>query len=580
VAEKQMLLVMDNFEQVGDAAAALARLVRSTPGLVILATSRSPLRVPAEHEYDVPPLTVPDPNRRGELAALAQFEAVRLLVARARAVARGFELGETNRREIAEICVALDGLPLALELAGATLNAFSPAELLGRLEASLDALAPGPLDVPARQQTVRATIQWSYNLLGETEHELFARLAVFTGGWAVEAAREVCGATLESLRSLTEKGLVRAVGERFAMLTPIREFALERLAPDESSEVSRAHADYFAAYASAAQARAHVHGRDAVFLDTFARDYENFRTALRRTGELGETDHFARLAAAVGEYCYMRGPYGEARQWLEAAIADPPKDARLHALVARSLGMVSIEQGDYARATAAHERAASLFRSIGDADMEARSLANIGTAAIYLDEHDRARELFTAALERARTLDDEYRRDWQEQLVVNSLGHLEYLDGRLREAARWFERSLAICERIDDVEGAATATMNLGLVALRLGRLDDAESRLRGGLRLAEELQRPQPTAMCVLCLAAVAGRRGDLERSARLLGAADAMFEDYGVELDPYEREIRDEAVAVVEAAMGTEAADEAFARGRSQRRSDVLASALNEEA
>jgi predicted ATPase/DNA-binding SARP family transcriptional activator len=564
-ADRRMLLVTDNFEQVGEAPPELGRLLRSAPRLAVLATSRSPLRLPEEHEHDVPPLAVP--------------EAVRLLVARARAVAGRFELTEANSGEIAEICVALDGLPLALELAGAALKDFSPSELLERLEASLELLVGGPIDVPARQQTVRATIQWSYDLLAEAEQRLFERLAVFTGGWTEEAALAVCGATAESLRSLVEKALVRADGARFSMLVPIREFALERLAADGRDSLRRAHAAYFAQLASSAQARARRHGRDAAYLDTFAQDYENLRAALAFTGEEGQTESFARLAAAVGEYCYVRGPYAEARRWLETAFATPPDDPRLHALVARSLGMVCIEQGAYERAMTAHERAVSLFRSLGDAEMEARSLVNLGTGAIYLDDYDRAHELLLEGRERGRRLTDDRVRDHVEQLVLNALGFVAYLQGRLAEAEPWFEECLTICERIDDGEGRATATMNLGMTALGLGRLDDAEPRLRDALRLAEDLQRPQTAAICLLSLAAVAARRRRFVHSARLLGAVDAMFDEYGIELDPFERDIRDDAVARVEAGLGQEAAAEAFAGGRSHSRSDALAEAWYEE-
>jgi non-specific serine/threonine protein kinase len=362
-------------------------------------------------------------------------------------------------------------------------------------------------------------------------------------------------------------------------MTPVREFALERMAPDEARTVARTHAEYFTRLAESAQARAHVHGRNTEYLDTFARDYENLRAALRFTGDIGETKLFARLAAALGEYCYMRGPYAEARGWLEVALATPPEDARLHALVARSLGMVCAEQGDYDRSMTAHERAGSLFRSIGETDMDARSLVNCGTAAINLGDPDRARELLSEGQQRARGIVDDRMRARIEQLVANALGYLEYLEGRLAEAEHWFEECLTICEGIDDSEGAATALMNLGLVALRLDRLDDATSRLRRGLRLADQLQRPLTIAVCVLGLAAVAARRGNLSRSGRLLGAVDAMFEDAGVAFEPFERSIWDETEASVRAGLGDEAADEAFALGRSHRRRDALVYAGNEE-
>jgi predicted ATPase/DNA-binding SARP family transcriptional activator len=573
LAEKQVLLVVDNFEHVVAAAPALSSLLRAAPRLTVLVTSRSPLGLEVEHEYAVSPLAVPDPTRREDLLALGEFEAVRLLLARARAAARRFELTRANAREIAEICAFLDGLPLAIELAGATLKDFSPSELRERLQASLGVLASGPVDVPARQQTIRATIEWSLELLGEPEQKLFERLAVFSGGWTAEAAREVCQADPEGLTTLRAQGLIRSDGERFSMLTPIREFALERMAPDDGRRMTRNHAEYFTRVAESAQARAHVHGRDSDYLDAYARDYENFRAAVQVARESGDTDRFARLAAALGEYCYVRGPYAEAREWLEGALASPPEDVRLHALVARSLGAVSVEQGDYTRSLTAHQRAASLFRSLGDRDMEARSLVNCGVAAMNLDDHGRARELLTEGRERARGLVDARRRLRIEQLAVNELGYLEYLEGRRAEAEPWFEECLTICERIDDTEGAANALLNLGLVALDLDRLPDAAARFRKGLRLADQLQRPRTTADCILGLAAVGARDGNLSRSGLLLGAADSMFEDSGVELSALEHTIRDETVARIHAGLGEKATAEALTLGRSLPRRDALA-------
>jgi predicted ATPase/DNA-binding SARP family transcriptional activator len=578
LADKQTLVLVDNFEQVSEAAPALGRLLDAAPGLTILATSRSPLRVREEHEYTVPPLGVPDSGGSEDPSSLEKFDAVRLLVARGRAVARRFELTEADAPAIADICLVLDGLPLAIELAGATLKQFTPAELRERLEASLDLLVGGPVDAPARQQTVRATIEWSYNLLGTAEQNVFARLAVFAGGWTAEAAHEVCGASPHALTVLRAQSLIQSDGERFFMLTPIREFARARMAPDEAPMIARKHAEYFTRVAKAAQERAHLHGRDTEYLDGFARDYENVRAAVHVARDTGDRDRFARLAAALGEYCYVRGPYAEVREWLEVAFANPSEDARLHALVARSLGSVSGEQGDHHRSFAAHERAAALFRSIGDRDMEARSLVNSGVEAINLGDHGRARELLTEGRERARGLVDGRRRLLIEQLVLNELGYLEYLEGRRAQAEGWFEESLAICERIDDAEGAANALLNLGLVALGLDRLPDAAARFRKALLLADELQRPQTTADCILGLAAVLVRDGDASRSGVLLGAADAMFEDAGVELSPIEHTIRDEAITGIHARIGEDAAEQALAIGRSQRKSDAVAYACKE--
>jgi predicted ATPase/DNA-binding SARP family transcriptional activator len=575
-ADKQMLVVTDNFEQVVAAAPSLSRLLKSAPGLTILATSRSPLRLPEEHAYDVPPLAVPDPSRRDRLASVAEFEAVRLLVTRARAVTRRFELTDANAPAIADICLVLDGLPLAIELAGATLKQFSPAELRERLEASLDVLVGGPVDAPARQQTVRATIEWSHNLLETAEQNVFARLAAFAGGWTAEAARDVCGATKGTLASLREKGLINSDGHRYSMLTPIREFALEMLAPSQADLLWRRHAAYFTELASAFEARVRAHGFEPGNLDRFRLDQENFWAALRWAHDAGERELFARLASSLGVYSYVAGPYGEARQWLEVAFANPPEDAVLHGLVARSLGMVSSQQGDYRTAQTAAERAVSLFRSVGEMELEAKALNNSAIAAVHLGEYDRARELLMKCRERARALGDEEMQARMEHYVLNALGSIAVMEERPREAEQWFAECLTLCERLREREGAATALMNLGLVALALERLHEATVRFREGLRLADELQKTLTTVNCIVGLAGVAARAGARPRAGRLLGITQRFLDDSGAALEPYLAALLAETQATVRADLGEEGAEEAFALGRGDERDDAVAYAL----
>ena len=265
------------------------------------------------------------------------------------------------------------GLPLAIELASATMRELSPAALRERLESSLDFLVGGPIDSPARQQTMRATIEWSYGLLGQVEQQHLAPLAVFSGGWSAEAARKVCGTTSETLGSLREKGMIFSVGERYGMLTPIREFAREALTSSEAESLARRHAAYFTTFASEFDNRVRQHGFEPDNLHRFRGDYENVRAALRWAHAAGETELFPRLAASFGVYSYVIGPYGEAREWLEIALAEPPEDAVLHGMVARSLGMVSAQQGDYHALGAAAERAVALFRSAGETELEAKA---------------------------------------------------------------------------------------------------------------------------------------------------------------------------------------------------------------
>jgi predicted ATPase/DNA-binding SARP family transcriptional activator len=575
LADKHALLVVDNFEHVVQAAPSLTTLLESAPRLATLVTSRSPLRVSGEHAYNVPPLAIPD-RRHDDLEAIADSEAVRLLLARARAVNQQLELDEATAPELADVCVVLEGLPLAIELAGATLRNLAPAELLERLRASFRFLADGPVDVPHRQRTIWATIAWSHGLLGAAKRALFGRLAVFSGGWTTEAAAEVCGATSETLSSLREKGMIYSVGGRFGMLTPIREFALETLVPSEADSLARRHAAYFTELASAFEVRVRTHGFEPDNLDRFRADYENVRAALRWAHDAGERQLFARLAASFGVHSYVGGPYPEAREWLEVAFADPPEDAVLHGRVGRSLGMVCFAQGDHRRSQAVHERAISLFRSAGETELEAKSLNNAAIAAVHLAEYDRARELLMQCRERARALGDEQMQARLEHYVLNALGSIELLEGRPREAERWWAECLRLCERLREREGAATALMNLGLAALSEDRLDDATGRFRDGLRLADELQKTLTIVNCSVGLAGVAAHAGDRPRAGRLLGIAQRLLDDSGAGLEPYLAALFGETRATVHADLGEEAAEEAFALGRGDERDAAVAYAL----
>jgi predicted ATPase/DNA-binding SARP family transcriptional activator len=561
LADKYLLLLLDNFEQVADAAPALSRLLKGAPRLTVIATSRSRLRLSGEHEYNVSPL--------------AELEAVRLLVTRARAAARDFELTETNAGEIAEICADLDGLPLAIELAAATLKDFSPSELRARLEKRLHLLVGGPVDVPARQQTIRATIEWSHGLLAKNEQRLLARLAIFSGGWTAEAAQVVCGAMESTVISLRDKGLIRSAGDRFEMLATIREFAREQLTSKGAAAVERKHAEYFTKLVESAKDPGTSSGPDPEILDHLGREYENLRAALGWTHDTGQTELFGRLTAGTAEYWSVRGPHAEARRWFQAALDSPPEDARLHARLAVGLGLACMQQGDYSGAARGFELGLQLARSTNDRETEASCLGNLGGAEFYVGNRARARELMTQCEQLVRELGKELTLSG----IVNVLGVVELMEGRLDEAQRRFAESLTICERIGHREGAAVALMNLGLVALRAERIEDAASRFRKGLLLADEFQHPRQMANCVEGLAAVAAQVGNFARAARLLGSAQAILDDSGAVLEPFLSDLEQETQAMVRAGMGGKAATEAFAAGRAQRRSDALAYASEEE-
>ncbi|NTU86304.1 MAG: protein kinase, partial [Chloroflexales bacterium] len=374
---RQMLLLLDNFEQVIAAATLLPDLLALCPGLKILVTSRELLRLRGEHELSVPPLRAPA-RRRGAhgaepLEVLTQYEAVRLFIERAQVARPDFAVTSANAPAVAEICHRLDGLPLAIELAAARVRLLTPQALLARLGRPLKLLTDGARDLPARQRTLRGTIEWSYALLSPEEQALLARLSVFVGGWALEAAEAICGAEggqdlLDSLASLDQKSLIRQEAERaeprFAMLETIREYAMERLAERaERGPTLQRHAAYYRLIAEQALAELRGAGQ-IVWLDRLEQEHDNLRAALdwglgaqAQDGWAGGDEplqHAMGLSGALAHFWQLRGYLGEGRRWLEAALAtaDRAQAPPSPALVGVILGAaeLALAQGDQATA--------------------------------------------------------------------------------------------------------------------------------------------------------------------------------------------------------------------------------------
>jgi predicted ATPase/class 3 adenylate cyclase len=369
LGEKHILLMVDNFEQVIEAAPVVTELLSTASNLKVLATSRIPLRLYGEHEYAVPPLALPDPERLPSVERLTHYEAVRLFVERAQAAKADFSVTNESAPAVAQICYRLDGLPLAIELAAARIKVLSPQKMLGRLGNRLKLLTGGARDLPERQRTLRSTIEWSYGLLGEGEKVLFARLSVFAGGRTMEAIEAICDAegdlpvdVLDGLSSLVDKSLLKqeegAGGEpRFVMLETIHEFAREKLQESEESEdIRRLHAEYFLALAEEAEPA--VEGaQQPVWLERLEEEHDNMRRALSWSLGQGQDSELAlRMSAALGEFWYLRGYFGEGRRWLEEALAKSgrtPTAARARAL--QRVSWLAFQQGDLDRAEEASE---------------------------------------------------------------------------------------------------------------------------------------------------------------------------------------------------------------------------------
>jgi predicted ATPase/transcriptional regulator with XRE-family HTH domain len=332
--EKQLLLLLDNFEQVVEAAVQVADLLAAAPGLKVLVTSRAALHLSGEHELMVPPLALPERQSNMDVARLTQYEAVRLFIERARAVRADFAVTNENAPAVAEICHRLDGLPLAIELAAARVKLFPLQPLLARLSSRLTFLTGGARDLPARQQTIRALIDWSYELLDGAEKALFARLGVFVGGSTLEAAEVVCNVddnlllkVADGVASLLDKSLLRQVEagnseQRFTMLETIREYALERLAANgEEETIRQQHAAYFLALAQAAEPMLSS-ARRPMWLEQLETEHDNFRAVLSWSRARSDDSRYElRLTAALWWFWYFRGHASEGHRWLEDALA-------------------------------------------------------------------------------------------------------------------------------------------------------------------------------------------------------------------------------------------------------------------
>lgn len=473
---KRLLLVLDNFEHVLEAAPLLGELLAAEPGLKVLVTSRIALRLRAEREVPVLPLALPDPNRCETLERLGQYEAVRLFVERAGAARPEFALDNANALSVAEICRRLDGLPLAIELAAARIKLLPPEARLPRLGQRLKLLTGGARDAPARQRTLRDTIAWTYDLLTADEQALFRRLAVFAGGCTLEAAEAVTSPDGEldlfrELASLVDHSVLRQAETpdaepRYRMLETVREYGMEQLAASgEEVAIGDQHAEYFRARAEAL--RPAIDGPDQLAtLTQLHLDHDNLRRALTWTIERGKTTTAVRMTAALWKFWLVHGHLTEGRDWLERSLAMPgetPPEARIGALY--GAGSFARLQGDYARALTHGEEAVTLARTIGDSRRTAMSLYLLGTIAHYQDELGRAQRLYEEALAVAQEAQDAH----FEAMIRNSQGDVLAAKGDPSGAGAYYEQTLMIWRSRADQWGMGIALLNLGNMALLAG---------------------------------------------------------------------------------------------------------------
>ena len=531
IGDKRLLLLFDNFEHLTEAAPDLSPLLSECPHLEILTTSRGPLRLAGEQEYPVPPL--------------AREEAVDFFLSRARAVRPDFDTDEA----IPEICRRLDELPLALELAAARTRALSPAQLLERLSQRLD-LLKGGRDTDPRQQTLRATIEWSHDLLSEDEQRLFAWLAVFAGGCTLEAAEEVCDADIDNLESLVEKSLLRFTNQRYWMLETIKEYAAERLeVSDELVELQLRHTDYYLGFAERTTPRL-VGGSDASrILQLLDADHDNFRQALVVLREAPATGGMLRLAASLGRYWYMRGYIVEGRAWLEQALAPTAGSTGVDAKAMLGLSILLDTAGEYAEAERVGESSVRLYRELGGSpDDLADALNHFGNVLANLGHFRRAQAIHDEALALSKELNNAYR-------VSRSLGNLSGLALELHEyerAADVAQEALRYARESADSLLQCVALGNWGNACAALGRVSEAAPLEREALLLSSELGMDELNA-CGLTAAAALTADDDPLRAATLLGCVDSLCEASEIALPIYEAALFHATAAELQERLGS---------------------------
>ena len=579
-----MLLVLDNFEHLMPGTATVADLMATGSNLKLLITSRAALHVYGEHEFPVPPLELPDSRSPRTVETLSQCPAIELFLERAKAAKPDFELNRDNAIAVSEICTRLDGLPLAIELAAARIKVLSPASMLARLASRLQLLTGGAHDLPQRQQTLRAAMDWSYDLLNEAEQKLFRRLSIFVGGCDLEGVEAVCDTKgdlqlelLDGMSSMVDKSLVwraeTADGEsRFAMLETIRDYALEKLTSSgELAATKRAHAAYCLVLAE--EEAPEQSGAD--WQERFALEHNNFRAALDCLIESGEAEWGLRLGTALFKFWELREYLAEGRESLNRLLnlagASAPSKARMRTLfaagvlageqgdysagealiresqnIARQLGdstgvavslnalaVLTLDRGNIASANALFEESLTLWRDLGDLKAVARALSNLANVVKLQGNYDRARALYGECISIFQGLGDRTCVAWS----IDYQGDVAREQGDSEAAQALYERGLAIFRELEDRWGIAGTLADLGSLAREERDYRKAHALYRESIKIFQELGHKRGIARLLECFACSSAAQLDATRSLRLAGAAEALRQSIGAPLTPVEQ-------------------------------------------
>jgi predicted ATPase/class 3 adenylate cyclase len=545
---KQLLLLLDNFEQVIDAAKSVAELLAACPLLKVLVTSRAALHVRGEQEFAVSPLAVPDPKHLPDLVTLSQYEAIALFITRAQAVKPEFQLTNSNAPAVAEICVRLDGLPLAIELAAARIKVLPPQALLVRLDQQLAVLTSGVRDAPARQQTLRNTLEWSHQLLDTDEQRLFRRLSVFVGGCTLEAIEEVCatldidtetGQVLERVASLIDKSLLQQTemeGEnpRFVMLETIREYGLEVLvASKELAATRHAHAMYYLALAEKAELEFDSPQQEAVWLERLEREHDNLRAALQWLLELRNAEpsreKALRLGAALQRFWYVRGYFSEGRSFLERALTGSEGVATpVRAKALRTAANLAFGQGDNVQGKLLCEDSLVLYRESGDKKGAAYCISLMSELAWIRSDYVMARSLIEESLVFWKEVDKMDAIAW----ALTSLADVVSEQGEYTRGRTLYEQSLVMQREIGNKRGVAWSLYGLAQVLFFTQHdLATIHSLLEESLTLFRELSQKEGIIWAPGLLGQVFLQQGEDATARSLLEESVVMSREIGIQ-------------------------------------------------
>jgi predicted ATPase len=535
IADRELLLLLDNLEQVVECAPELSALLERCPNLTLLVTSRELLRVQGEVEYPVPPL--------------ASQEAVELFCARS-------QLEPTA--EIAELCARLDSLPLAVELAAARTKALTPAQILERLSGRLD-LLKGGRDADPRQLTLRATIEWSYELLSPQEQALFARLSVFVGGCTLEAAEDVCDADLDTLQSLVEKSLLRVMrsgtGGRYWMLETIREYAGQLL--QEASRQQR-YVDFFVGIVSGFAGGDTSMTADSKAMEMLDVESANLRVVLGRLLDRDDGERALKVVAALGPYWLARGHFHEGLRWVSRAVALDADDVVLRARALSYAADLAWSSGDLGEAHKYATDGVELAQSLGDPRAIGQALHDLAEVVTEEGDFQRAKELYDEAIRRAREV------GYPAPGSLGNLALIAFAEGDYERSRELTLQALTVFRERDNQLGSATALLNLACVALYCGDVDDARSSLRESIEICGELGYGALSASCIEACAAILAHTDRCREAASLLGASEKLLEDMGSSLEATEQQMHAQTQALIHAALDDREAALAWQAGK----------------